>query len=148
MFIYLFFLLLVKIYLFLSPLFLQVVQSLERIMGGETVIGIEDFSPAHSVSSMPESSGSQGDGETFAMGRLSTEESPTSRWLRTEASSIRSWSQTSEEVFSTSSSAKTFFSKSSITSKSSEGSIPSGNKIYKKKRPKSGTQVLYGEMLN
>lgn len=141
----------VRHYLFLFTLLLQVVQALERIMNGETVTGFEDFSPAHSVSSMPEYSDSQADNETLAKGRLSPAVSPTSG-SRTEVSSISSWSQLSD-AFSTESSTKTFSTRSSITSitsKSSEGSIPSDSKSYKKKRSKtrSQNQVLYGEMLN
>lgn len=138
----------VRHYLFLFTLLLQVVQALERIMEGETVTGFEDFSPAHSVSSMPEYSDSQADNEILAKGRLSPSESPTSG-SRTEVSSISSWSQLSD-AFSAASSTKTFSTRSSITSKSSEGSIPSDSKSYKKKRSKtrSQNQVLYGEMLN
>ncbi|XXG50736.1 hypothetical protein AAC387_Pa02g4679 [Persea americana] len=126
----------------------KVVQALERIMDGETVTGFEDFSPAHSISSMPEYSDSKVDNEKLAKGRPSPEDSPTSG-SRTEVSSTSSWSQLSEAL-SAASSIKTFSTRSSITLKSSEGSIPSDNKSYKKKRSKTRSQyqVLYGEMLN
>ena len=138
----------VKRYLFLFNLLLQVVQALERIMDGETVTGFEDFSPSHSISSMPEYSDSKVDNEKLAKGRPSPEDSPTSG-SRTEVSSTSSWSQLSEAL-SAASSIKTFSTRSSITVKSSEGSIPSDNKSYKKKRSKTRSQyqVLYGEMLN
>lgn len=131
----------VKHYLFHFTLLLQVVQALERIMNGETVTGFEDFSPAYSVSSMPEYSDSQADNETLAKGRLSPAVSTTS--------GSRSWSRLSD-AFSAASSIKNFYTRSSITSKSSEGSIPRDSKSYKKKRSKtrSQSQVLYGEMLN
>ncbi|KAF6151885.1 hypothetical protein GIB67_010459 [Kingdonia uniflora] len=118
----------------------KVVQKLTYITDGQIGCGIIDFSPAHSdsVSSIPDSTGSQGDEETTEMESLST-----------DATSMSNISRKSV-MFSSESSASTISARSSSTSTRYERSILSGGKNNNRGRVKSRsrTQFTYGEMLH
>ncbi|KAF8403551.1 hypothetical protein HHK36_011655 [Tetracentron sinense] len=122
----------------------KVVVALQFITYGETVCGIEDFSPAQSdsISSIAESTESQGD-----EGRIEQES------LGTEIASINTSKSQMIGLFSSPSSAQTISTISTRTSSistSSRRSSSGSEKTNKKKGQKSQSRigVHYGEMLH